>query len=271
MVFGGFSDMEFPGGGVFSVCSRLAEEPGLRHCFTTRLGGASGGCFSSMNLSFGRGDEDRAVFENYKRLTKAAGFSENGFAFTHQVHGTLVRRASASDLASPGPALSVPDCDAIFTSEPGVPLVGKTADCVPILLYCPRPRLCAFAHAGWRGTAANIVFETVKALAGAGADPADMIAAVGPSISPCCFLTHSDVTDALRALPQKATENAVVPCADGRFSVDLKRINASLLKLCGVKEIFVSTECTCCLDKKYFSHRRNGASRGSMATVIELV
>ena len=271
MIFGGFSDHIDPLGAHIVLCDRLAELPFLRHGFSTRLGGVSSDVFASLNLSFGRGDENEAVFENFRRFAAAAGLSRNAYAFTHQIHENFVRRVGEEDVFAPSPDYTAPKSDGVFTDAAGVPLLGKSADCVPILLCCTAPRIIAFAHAGWRGTAAAIAAEAVKAMVGAGADPKNIIAAVGPSISPCCFLTHSDVTDAMAALPEEALKNAVTPSADGRFAVDLKAINGGILDLCGVGEVYVSEECTCCAGEKYFSHRRNGAARGSMAAVIQLV
>lgn len=271
MTVGGFSEHSVPGGAVTVRCDRLSSFPDLAHGFSTRLGGVSRESFESLNLSFGRGDEDRAVEENFARFALSAGLSVNAYAFTNQVHGDLVRAVGAGDRALAEPGQTWPECDGLVTGEEGVPLLGKNADCVPILMYCPRPRVCAFVHGGWRGTAAAIAKKAVGAMAALGADPGSIIAAVGPAISPCCFLTHSDVTDALLPLGEEILEGRVLPTADGRSSVDLKGINAALLESAGVGEVWVCPDCTCCLENKYYSHRRTGAARGSMAAVIELL
>lgn len=271
MIFGGFSDCKAPHGANIVLCNRLAEFSDLRHGFSTALGGVSEGCFSSLNLSFGRGDSNDAVSENFRRFALSAGISKNAYAFTHQIHENYVRAVGSEDVFVPDPDYTAPDCDGLVTTEEGVPLLGKNADCVPILLYAPAARVCAFAHAGWRGTAAKIAAEAVRAMAERGADSSEIIAAVGPSISPCCFLTHSDVTDAMRLLGEDILAHAISPAPDGRSAVDLKRINGAILDSCGVGEVYVSTECTCCGGEKYFSHRRSGAARGSMAAVIEMI
>ena len=271
MIFGGFSDYKTPHGANIVLCSRLAEFSNLRHGFSTALGGVSKDCFSSLNLSFNRGDSDEAVSENFRRFAHAAGLSKNAYAFTHQIHENFVREVSSADVFAPAPNVTAPESDGIITKETGVPLLGKNADCVPILLYAPKARICAFAHAGWRGTAAKIAENAVRAMVSLGAESSEIIAAVGPSISPCCFLTHSDVTDALLPLGSHITEGAISPAPDGRSAVDLKRINGAILDSLGVGEVYVSTECTCCGGEKYFSHRRSGAARGSMAAVIEMI
>ena len=270
MVFGGFSDVVLSTGAVVSVCDRLAREEGVFHGFTTRLGGVSRGDFAALDLSFGRGDEDDAVAENLRRVAAGLGVPGGRFVFTRQVHGAEIRTVTEEDLRDPAPGPVPPACDGLVTDRRGVALMGKNADCVPLLFYCPAPRLAAFAHAGWRGTAADIAGKTVERLAALGARPADLIVAVGPAIGPCCFLTHADVTDALAVLPAGALRDAVRPAPDGRFSVDLKRINAALAEARGVGQVFLSPDCTCCLSDKYYSHRRTGDRRGSMAAVIGL-
>ncbi len=270
VIFGGFSDYAV-NDLVVVKCDRLAEFSDLRHGFSTRIGGASSGCFDSLNLSFGRGDGDSAVHENYARFAAACGLSANAYAYTHQIHENCVRPVGPADVFAPAPGVTAPECDGIVTAAPGVPLLGKSADCVPILLYCPSPRICAFAHAGWRGTAAAIAAKAVDAMCDAGAKPENIIAAVGPSISKCCFLCHSDVTDAMGHFAEEITSGSIEPAADGRFAVDLKRINGAILDAAGVGEVYVSTECTCCMKEKYYSHRRTGAARGSMAAVIEMI
>ena len=271
MIFGGFSDHTAPHGATVVLCDRLAEFQNLRHGFSTALGGVSEGCFSSLNLSFNRGDSDEAVSENFRRFALGCGLSKNAYAFTNQIHENFVRTVSHGDVFAPSPDYTAPRCDGIVTGETGVPLLGKNADCVPILLYAPKARICAFAHAGWRGTAKAIAAEAVKKMVQMGAESAEIIAAVGPSISPCCFLTHSDVTDALKVLGEEILASSVSPAPDGRSAVDLKRINGAILESAGVGEVYVSTECTCCGKDRYFSHRRTGPARGSMAAVIEMI
>lgn len=271
MIIGGFSDFAAHGGAVVVKCDRLSEFSGLAHGFSTRLGGVSGAEFSSLNLSFGRGDGDENVVQNFSRFALSAGLSKNAYAFTNQIHRDCVRKVGSADVFAPAPGYTAPDCDGLVTAEAGVPLLGKNADCVPVLLYCPKPRVCAFAHAGWRGTAMAIVKNAVLEMEKLGAAPGDIIAAVGPSISPCCFLTHSDVTDALLPLGEEILRDRILPSADGRTAVDLKAINAALLEQAGVGEVWVCPDCTCCMEDKYYSHRRNGPARGSMAAVIQLL
>ena len=75
----------------------LKKQSWLTHAFSTRLGGVSSGCFASMNLGFGRGEEDKIVAENYKRLGDAVGFDWKKVVLSHQTHTTNVRLVTEKD------------------------------------------------------------------------------------------------------------------------------------------------------------------------------
>ena len=92
----------------------------VRHCFTTRDGGVSEGIFSTMNLSYTRGDKKEAVDENYRRLAKALQVSCDDFVLSDQTHTTNVRRVTRADA---GKGLmrerDYHDVDGLITNEPG--------------------------------------------------------------------------------------------------------------------------------------------------------
>ena len=102
---------------------RLQEIPWIKHCFTTRGGGVSQGIFSSMNLSFTRGDEREAVEENFHRIAKAMGTEYGKFVFTDQTHTTNVRKVEAKD-AGAGilRERGYHDVDGLITDVPGMVL-----------------------------------------------------------------------------------------------------------------------------------------------------
>lgn len=269
MEFLPFSETDASGRGLF--CPPLAEAGGFAHCFTTRRGGVSRGVFASLNMSASRGDEPRAVEENFRLAAASAGMSGR-FAFTRQVHGAKIRAAGESDVLAPAESGRAPECDGLAAARPGFALVGMFADCVPILLADPAARACAVVHAGWRGTAAGIAHAAVRFMEKElGSKGENLVAAVGPAISKCCFLCHDDAALPLGALGS-VTEGHISPSPDGRRAVDLKAINGEILRQSGVKKIFISGDCTCCDPAgRFFSHRRDGAARGSMAALIEIL
>lgn len=131
----------------------LEESNLVRHGFSTRLGGVSSGYFSSMNLSFGRGDKDQNVLENYRRISKALGVDPKKIVLSHQTHTTNVRQVKSEDA---GKGIFRPkdyeNVDGMITDVPGLVLVTFYADCVPLYFLDPVHKAIGLSHSGWRGT-----------------------------------------------------------------------------------------------------------------------
>ncbi len=248
--------------------------PGVRHAFSTRLGGVSEGPYAGLNLGVNRGDERARVEENFRLFCMAAGVDREKLVFSAQVHGDAVRVCTGAD-AGAGLAAAVPyEADALITDVPGLALTVFTADCLAILLYDEARRVVAAVHAGWRGTALGIVERTVERMtAHYGSDPATLLAAIGPGISRCCFETREDVPNAMTESLGAAALPFIEAKEGGRFLVDLKGINVLRLERAGLRtaNIAVSDACTACRPERYWSHRVSDGPRGSMAAVISLV
>lgn len=238
------------------------------HCFSTRLGGVSEGALTSLNLGIHRGDKPANVLENYRILGRAVGFELGDLVFTRQTHSDIVRCVDAANAAE-GLFFPVePECDALITNTPGLALAAFTADCTPILLEDTVTGAVGAVHAGWRGTVAGIAGKTVEAMTRHfGTKPEDVVAAIGPNIGSCCFETGPDVPDALRQCLGADAQALIKPHGE-KFLVDLKGANKAILERAGVKRIELSEECTACCPGRYWSHRKVGLSRGSMAAII---
>lgn len=237
------------------------------HGFTTRLGGVSKGSLSSLNLGFHRGDDPANIQENYRRLGQAIGFDPARLVLTHQTHSDLVQAVTDRDCRGLDHR-DYPECDALITNTPGVALGIFTADCTPILLYDPVTGAVGAAHAGWRGTAAAIAAKTVEAMAlHYGSRPADICAAIGPNIGPCCFQTDGDVPDAMVASFGPEAREWIRP-ADEKYYVNLKALNALALRRVGVENIEISDACTACQHDIFWSHRVTRGDRGSQGAII---
>ena len=142
--------------------------------FTTREGGVSEGAFASLNLG-SRGDDPVHVAENRRRACAALGLALERLSIGRQRHTAIVNRAQAG--------VHGVDGDALWTDEPGLPMLALTADCLPIAVAAvDRPPALALVHAGWRGLACGIVEQAVGAL-GAG----ETAAIVGPAVGPCYY------------------------------------------------------------------------------------
>ena len=240
------------------------------HCFSERGGGVSSGCLRSLNLGVHRGDDWNNVYENYRRLGAAVGFTPEQTVFTRQTHTDRVARVGRADCGVGLFREVEPERDGIYTNEPGVALVCFSADCTPILLHDPIHGAVAAVHAGWRGTALGIAARCVEAMTrDFGTNPADIEAAIGPCIGPCCFETDADVPRAiLNGLGPDA--ELLIRREGEKFFPDLKRLNEFWLRRAGVRKIDRSCDCTRCQPDRFWSHRVTGQARGSMAAVILL-
>lgn len=243
------------------------------HGFSTRLGGVSEGYLASLNLGCHRGDAPENLRENYRRFCAATGVDVGRVVMTNQVHGVEVRAVEEGDvkpdLLGPTPFAA----DGLITDRPGITLVIFTADCVPILLFDPVRRVVGACHAGWRGTAGAIGRVAVEAMVSRyGCAPANIRAAIGPAIGPCCFETDADVPAAMEASLGALAAPFIRTVSPGRYRVGLTDINRAILLQAGLLErlIDVSQDCTCCRHDRYWSHRYTNGLRGSQGAVIML-
>ena len=205
-----------------------AEGISASHCFTTRLGGVSEGVLASMNIAIKEGETAENVERNLAILADALDFRLDDLICTRQTHSDIVRVVTKGDHISIFHR-DYPECDGIVTNDPGVALVIFTADCTPLLFHDPVTGAVGAAHAGWRGTAADIGGKTVKAMVDAfGCDPQNIRAAIGPNIGFCCFETDADVPAALEEAFGSSVWEHIRP-QQGKYYVNLKDINALAL------------------------------------------
>lgn len=245
-----------------------AENISAPHCFTTRFGGVSTGIFDSMNLSLNRGDADANVLENYRRIGVVLGFRPEDVVNARQTHSDIVVRVGKENRGNLTVSGASPECDALITNEPGIALYVSTADCTPILLHDPVTGAVGAAHAGWRGTASAIAAKTVQAMADCfGCRPENLRAAIGPNAGVCHFETDADVPNAMLAAFGKEVEPFMIPKGN-KFYVNLKEINALILRRAGVTDIAISDCCTMCQPDRFWSHRVTRGQRGAQGGII---
>lgn len=260
-------------GVLFYVCPEM-REAGFPHGFSTRVGGVSPAPWDSLNLGGSCGDDLERVSENFRRFCAAIGTDPDCLVKNQQVHGDRVRLVTRADrMAFPGAPGTV-EADGLMTREAGVCLAAFSADCIPVLLCDPVTGVAAAVHAGWRGTALGIAAKAVERMVDCyGCDRLDILAAVGPGISKCCFETHEDVPNAMTEAMGAAALSSIEVLPTGKFHVDLKGLNAKRLENAGLdpEHIAVSADCTCCLPEKYWSHRYTHGERGSQAAMIAIV
>lgn len=256
----------------------LLEETGMvKHCFTTRIGGVSEGIFSTMNLSFSRGDDRTAVETNYRRLAEAMDVSYEKFVFTDQTHTVNVRKVTEKD-AGCGIVRDrdYQDIDGLITNAPGLVLSTFFADCVPLYFVDPVHRAIGMSHSGWRGTATRMGKVTLEAMSREyGSRPEDMICAIGPSICQDCYEVSADVAETFarefrgherEILAESPKNRTIDAAAEKKYHLNLWRANEIVLLQAGVKKehIAVTDICTCCNSEVLFSHRASHGKRGNL-------
>ena len=246
----------------------VAENISAPHMFTTRMGGVSKGHLAAMNIGTRRGDDPENVRKNYDILGKTIGFDPKKSVHTKQTHTDIVRVADATLWGAGLYAPELSDCDALVTNTAETTLVVFSADCTPILLHDPVTGAVGAAHAGWRGTVADIAGKTVGAMVeNFGCRASDICAAIGPNIGQCCFETDKDVPEAV--LSALGAEFAPYISQRGeKYYLDLKKINARLLRRAGVRCVDISAQCTACNPTLFWSHRKVGSNRGSQGAII---
>lgn len=250
----------------------LSEINFINHAFTTRLGGVSTGEFTSMNMAFNRGDNPDSVTENYKRFCKSAGFDYESLVASAQDHHTVVRAVTSVEkgigIYKPRDMESV---DALITNEKGVTLVTYYADCTPLFFVDTKNKAIGLAHAGWRGTVGRIGEKVVEKMTELyGTNPADIKAAIGPTISVCCYEVDYPCAEHFLNLADLDSSKFVFEKGNGKYMVDLLETNRQILTASGVKNenITVSDVCTNCNSDLLWSHRATKGHRGTMSAFM---
>jgi YfiH family protein len=259
--------------------------PWLLHAFSTRSGGISPLANEKvLNLGFTDWDSRENVQENLRRFQIAAGARDLPLVTLKQFHSDVIH---VFDDAPADPCHG----DASTTNRPNLLLAIQTADCVPVLLVDHKKRAIAAIHAGWRGTLARITAKTIgKMQMHFGTKPSDLLAAVGPSIGPCCYEVGTEVAtqflSQFRDAPDYFDEfrtgdepNPIQwlnmmppghqPTPEGVL-LDLRKANRSQLLAAGLRaqNIFVSDLCTACRPDLLFSYRKEGPTSGRLMSVI---
>ena len=243
--------------------------------FSTRLGGVSEGCFSSLNLSFDRGDDRAAVAENFRRMGEALGVRCEDMVLSQQIHTTNIRIVTDEDR---GKGITrerdYTDIDGLITNVPGICLVTTYADCVPLYFLDPVKKVIALSHSGWRGTVGKIGKKTVELMHdNFGSDPDDILAAVGPSVCQDCYEVSADVTDRFREVFDRSVwDELFYEKPDGKYQLDLWKANEKIFLEAGIRKdhIAVTNVCTHCNSEILYSHRAMGDKRGNLCAFLAL-
>lgn len=251
----------------------LLERTGMvKHCFTTRAGGVSEGIFSTLNLSFTRGDDPDAVRQNYLRVAEAMGVAYDSIVCSDQTHTTNVRYVTKQD-AGCGltRARTYQDVDGLITDVPGLTLATFYADCVPLYFVDPVHRAIGLSHSGWRGTVSRMGQVTIQAMKEKfGTVASDLICAIGPSICMDCYEVSADVAKAFSQAFGSGVSRMLLDKKNGKYQLDLWEANRQVLLEAGVlpEHLSCTNICTCCNAKQLFSHRASQGKRGNLGAFL---
>lgn len=238
----------------------------VTHAVFTRHGGVSPEPWGSLNVGGTVGDERPRVVENRHRCFQAVGRDPLSLFDVWQVHSADVVIANAPHPASP-PEFKA---DAIITDQADVTLFMRFADCVPILLHDPRRGVIGIVHAGWEGTVKRAAGQAVRAMRAAyGSHPADILAAIGPSIGPDHYEIGADVIARVRA-SFDARSAELLPANGHSTHFDLWSANRVDLEEAGVGQVQVAGLCTACHREDWFSHRAFKGRTGRFGALIAL-
>ncbi len=238
----------------------VAAGHGVTACFTTRAGGVSAGPWAGLNLGAATGDDLAKVRENRSRLCATVDVDPERVTIGHQVHGTDVRNIDAPSRPGrfTGALSGWPHGDGLVTDRSGIALVVLGADCLPVLLWRRDEARVAAVHAGWRGLVDGVLANVVAALG----NPAQISAAIGPGVGPCCY----PVDVGLRARFADRFGSATVQGG----TVDLVTAAQIALAEAGVPQVTNVGACTSCNPDRFYSYRRDGARTGRHAGLIAI-
>ncbi len=276
--------------------SSLEKTGIVEHLFTTRTGGVSEGSYSTLNLSFTRGDTPAHVLQNYERIGMVLGCDVADMVASHQTHTVNIRCVTSADR---GKGVVLPrnyqDVDGLITNEKGIALATFYADCVPLYFVDREHNAIGLAHSGWRGTAEQMGARMVRAMGEQfGTEPEKLIAAIGPSICQECYEVSGEVAAAFEemlhsvnaeeilkeinesgryAYTDGGERHVVIPGKkEDKYQLDLWLANLIILRYAGIPlaQIEVTDICTCHNPKYLFSHRASGGKRGNLAAFLML-
>ena len=243
----------------------LKDSGTLMHAVSTRHGGVSPAPFNTLNLSHTAGDDKANVAANINRLHEALSLNARTTVSASQAQANRVAVVGTTERGT-----IIREVDALLTDEPGVPLMLRYADCVPIFFFDPAHRAIGVAHAGWRGTVGKIATNAARAMFDTyGTRPRDLIACIAPSIGPCCYRIGADVIARVRAAFDNAEELLHIQ-PDGSIHFDLWQANAWQLRALGVEQIEIAEICTADHTDDFYSWRAEKAKTGRFGAIIAL-
>ncbi len=258
-------------------CSPLDNTKLVINAFTTRLGGISKYPLNSLNLSYNVDDKESCVTENRKIIANILGINYRYIVSAQQIHKdkiTVVKEEDKGRGAFEYSNALAEETDALITNIPGIPLLMCYADCVPIFILDPIMKAIGLIHSGRRGTELQITSKTLDKMQKVfGTNPQSCLAAIFPSIGPCCYkIKNQNQINDYWMNKNNFSHKIVSIQNENERSLDLKKANHLQLIKGGIekKNIFINEICTADCPELFFSYRRDKGNTGRMAAIFML-
>lgn len=239
-----------------------ATEESLVCGFTTRNGGSSRPPYNSLNLGLESGDLVSQVEANRAAVARAFNLEPYLLLTVRQVHGSEILV-----IDQPNPDVSHfqrVESDAIITNQRNILIGILVADCFPVIIYDHKKSLAGVVHLGWRGVAAGLLGQTIKAMQNVfDSSTKDIKVAIGPGIAAHSYEVDRPVRDQFR----KGTDQwgrIAKEVSLGHWQLDLQQSIQLQLDEAGIdrQAVDIVKECTCCHKETFFSYRRDKGRTG---------
>lgn len=245
----------------------LFAEEAITHAVFTRVGGVSKDQWTSLNVGLTVGDDPACVAENRRLSFQTANRPLETLSDSWLLHSTDV---FIYDSPRPPDSPLPPKADIILTKNPEVTLFMRYADCAPILLFDPVKRVVGLAHSGWLGTVNKVGQVAVKTMQSKfGSNPADILAAIGPTIGPGRYEVGADIVTSVESA-FGPDSSKVLPRINHAVHFDLWEANRIVLEQAGVGQIELAAICTAKNPQDWFSHRASKGKTGRFGVLLAL-
>lgn len=230
-----------------------------------------------VNFAISTKNVDSKSKIDMNKLCEEAGFNFDKLTSNVQIHSSIVNIVDKENINKKH------DGDALVTNLRQVPLLIFTADCVPIAIIDKKNKAIGLAHAGWRGTFEEIGKKTIELMMSTyNTNPDDVVCIIGPSIGPCCYEVSEELVEKFNTNLTKNRNKFNINLTnedekfyiikEGKYHLDLWKINEYVLKAAGVKDenIINLKICTSCEEDKFHSYRKHNQTGKRIGMILEI-
>lgn len=219
-----------------------------------------------VNFAITLSNIDSKSRQDMELVCKEGNFNINNLTSNIQIHSDIVNKIDENNIGQKK------DGDALITNITNVPLLIFTADCVPIAIIDKKHKAIGLSHAGWRGTYDLIAKKTIDEMTkNYNTNPDDLVCIIGPSIGPCCYEVSQELAEKFNTNFTNSTEK-LYTIEDGKYKLDLWKVNEYIIKECGVKDenIINLKICTSCNSDKFHSYRKHNQTPKRIGTILQI-